>query len=382
MTSRPLIVHIVFRFDYGGMENGIVNIVNRLADSEFHHAIVALTESTSFSSRLRHGVPVYALGKRPGKDPATYLRLFRLLRRLRPTVVHTRNLGTLDCVFVAVLAGVPVRIHGEHGWDVFDPDGTRRKYRLLRRAASLFVRTFVTVSDDLRQWLTTVVGIPAKKVVRISNGVDTERFRPRATCSEGSALPSAIFGADSVVIGSVTRFAVIKDPLNLVEAFVRLRANGGEDGRALRLCMIGDGELRTEALARLERAGEARAAWLPGGRDDIPELLRGMDIFVLASLREGISNTLLEAMASGLPIVATETGGNTELVSPGESGKLVQTGDSEALANAIAAYVADPDLRTRHGRRARDRAVAQFSIVAMVESYRRLYDLALTAAEA
>ena len=107
-----------------------------------------------------------------------------------------------------------------------------------------------------------------------------------------------------------------------------------------------------------------------------------MDIFVLASLREGISNTLLEAMASGLPIVATETGGNTELVSPGESGKLVQTGDSEALANAIAAYVADPDLRTRHGRRARDRAVAQFSIVAMVESYRRLYDLALTAAEA
>ena len=376
-----LIVHIVFRFDYGGLENGVVNVVNGLAKQGYRHAVIALTESTAFSRRLCEGVPVYALGKRPGKDPGAYLRLFRLLRKLRPAVVHTRNLGTIDCAFVAFAAGVPVRIHGEHGWDVFDPDGTRRKYRWLRRVASKLVQTFVTVSEDLRGYLITVVGIPPKKVTRISNGVDTDRFRPRAE-DEPSVLPVRIFGANTVVVGSVTRFAPIKDPLNLVEAFIRLRAATAERGRELRLCMIGDGELRAQALARLTEAGAADAAWLPGGRDDIPALLRSMDVFVLGSLREGISNTVLEAMASGLPVVATATGGNLELVTPGETGALVPPADAAALAEAIAAYVVDPALSARHGRSARDRAVRQFSIAAMVASYRRLYDHCLTPVEA
>lgn len=100
---RPLIVHVVFRFDYGGLENGVVNIVNGLVGKEFRHAIIALSAATDFSKRLRGQVPVYALGKKPGKDPAIYWRLFKLFRRLRPAIVHTRNLGTLDCAFFAPL---------------------------------------------------------------------------------------------------------------------------------------------------------------------------------------------------------------------------------------------------------------------------------------
>jgi len=122
---RPLIAHIVFRFDYGGLENGVVNVVNGLPESEFRHAIVALTEATAFSSRLKRAdVSVHALGKRPGKDPAALLRLFRLLRTMKPTLVHTRNLATIEGALVAALAGVPCRIHGEHGWDVHDPEQT------------------------------------------------------------------------------------------------------------------------------------------------------------------------------------------------------------------------------------------------------------------
>jgi sugar transferase (PEP-CTERM/EpsH1 system associated) len=381
MTRPALVAHIVVRFDYGGLENGVVNVVNGLSGGEFRHAVIALTESTDFSSRLRDGVPVYALGKRGGKDPGAYLRLFRLLRKLRPTVVHTRNVGTLDCAFIAWLAGVPIRIHGEHGWDVFDPDGATRKYRFLRRAMSPFVASFVAVSRELRDWLVASVRVPGTKVARICNGVDTDRFRPRET-DEPSPLPTEIFGGEHVVVGSVTRFTRIKDPLNLIDAFLRLRRDPALTGRSLRLVMIGDGELRAEAVARLEQAGALSEAWLPGSRDDVAALLRAMDIFVLGSKREGISNTVLEAMASGLPVIATATGGNDELILAGETGQLVPAENSVALAEAIAKYVSDADLRRNHGRHARGRALSDFSLSVMIGNYRRLYETTICPVDA
>ncbi len=372
MTQDPLIVQIVQRFDYGGIENGVVNVVNGLAGAPYRQAIIALTEATEFRRRLRGDVPVYAIGKRAGKDPGAYLRLFRLLRELKPAAVHSRNMGTLDCVLIAFLAGVPFRIHGEHGWDVYDPQGNNRKYRFLRRSLSHLVHTFVTVSEELRQWMVRVVGIPAAKVVRICNGVDTAKFHPREGGEIGVQLPAEMRVDGSAVIGSVTRFAAIKDPLNVVNAFIRVQQE--PVGSLLRLLMVGDGELRAEALRRLEASGAAAATWLPGSRDDIPELLRSMDVFVLGSLREGISNTVLEAMASGLPVIATATGGNGELVDSGRTGVLVPPGDTAALADAIRGYAADAELRARHGKQARQRAVEQFSIAGMVDNYRRLYD--------
>jgi sugar transferase (PEP-CTERM/EpsH1 system associated) len=378
--TQPLIVHIVFRFDYGGLENGLVNLING-ASGKFRHAIIALTESTEFSKRLRDPIPIYELHKRPGKDPKTYLRLFRLLRKLRPAAVHTRNLGTLDCAVIAAFAGVPVRIHGEHGWDIFDPDGTNPKYRLMRRFAGRFVRRFVTVSQDLKRWLVNVVGISADKITSICNGVDVERFRPR-TAGDVSPLPADVFGAGAVVVGSVTRFEPIKDPLNLIEAFIRVRARADAAARSVRLLMVGDGELRNRALARLAEAGAADAAWLPGSRADVAPLLRCMDVFVLGSLREGISNTVLEAMASGVPVIATATGGNPELVADGDTGRLVPPGDAEALAAAIDHYVRDRDARAEAGRRARLRALEKFSLGVMLHNYEDLYDRALATVEA
>ena len=372
--QRPLIAHVLFRFDYGGLENGVVNQINGMPDADFRHVVVALTVSTSFRERLRKDVEVFELRKRPGKDLPAYWRLFRLLRRLRPAVVHTRNFGTLDCAAIACLAGVPVRIHGEHGWDVFDPDGRVRKYRFVRRALSPLVHAFVTVSKDLRTWLGSVVGIPTQKIIWICNGVDTAKFHPRAA-DDRAALPAG-FRDGAYVIGTVTRFSAIKDPLNLVEAFIQLRARSPLS-ESLRLVMIGDGELRDAALTRLRAAGLADAAWLPGSREDIPQLLRQLDLFVLGSLREGISNTILEAMASGVPVVATATGGSVELIDAGRTGQLVAPGDSAALAEAIAAYAVDADLGRRHGRAARQDAETRFSLAAMIAHYRRLYQRSL-----
>src|SRR5690606_27113430 len=160
-TARHMIVHIVHRFDYGGLENGVVNVINETSGLGLRHAVVTLTEATDFSRRLLGDVSVYAIGKRPGKDLRAYMRLFRLLRELRPAVVHTRNVGTIDCSLIAFLAGVPARVHGEHGWDVYDPDGTNPKYQRIRRIFGRFVNRFVTVSEDLCNWLVSNVGLPA-----------------------------------------------------------------------------------------------------------------------------------------------------------------------------------------------------------------------------
>ncbi|MGH8177836.1 MAG: TIGR03088 family PEP-CTERM/XrtA system glycosyltransferase [Steroidobacter sp.] len=373
-AARPLIAHIVFRFDYGGLENGIVNIVNSLPAGEFDHAIIALTESSEFSSRIRRpDVRVFSLHKQPGTDIGAYVRLWKLLRRIKPAVVHTRNIGTMDCLFVAWLAGAPVRIHGEHGWDVHDPDGTNRKYLAMRRVLNLITHAFVTVSRDLEQWLLGRVGIPSRKVMQICNGVDTERFRPVSTAARRASLPADRFPANCIVIGSVSRLTAIKDPLNLVRAFLAIRKPLATAGRDVRLALIGDGPLRASIETEIRAAGEEQAVWLSGSRDDVAELMQALDIFVLGSQREGISNTVLEAMATGLPVIASATGGNLELVESGVTGKLVPPGDSAALANAIRSYVEDDSTRLAHGAAARARAEQVYSLGGMVNRYRELY---------
>jgi sugar transferase (PEP-CTERM/EpsH1 system associated) len=358
-VERPLIAHIIFRLDYGGLENGVVNIVNGLPEDAFRHAIIALTDVRDFRERIRRtDVGLFALNKRPGKDPGTYLRLYRLLKKLRPAVAHTRNLGTLEGAVVARLAGVPSRVHSEHGWDEYDPHGTNRKYHAMRRFVSPLVNRFVAVSQEIERWLSDSVGIRREKVMRICNGVDTQRFRP-ATGSAERLLPSDRFPPGSIVVGSVTRFKAIKDPLNLVRAFITARREPA--GGRLRLVMAGDGELRGPAQQLLQEAGEEGNAWLPGSRDDIPQLLRAMDVFVLGSLREGISNTVLEAMAAGLPVVASATGRLLPPASPGE------------LAAALLDYARDDALRVAHGRAARARVESDYSLQRMLADYDALY---------
>jgi sugar transferase (PEP-CTERM/EpsH1 system associated) len=373
--ARPLIAHVLFRFDYGGLENGIVNVVNGLPADEFDHAIIALTEASAFRTRIRRAdVQVYALNKKPGRDLRAYQRLWSLLREIKPTVVHTRNVGTLDCQLFAWLAGVPCRIHGEHGWDTHDPDGTNRKFHLIRRLFNPFTQTFVTVSDDLKQWLIERVGIPSRKVMQICNGVDTQHFRPRASAADRSLLPAG-FTPSSIVIGSVTRLTQIKDPLNVVRAFLAIRGPMKAAGHDIRLALIGDGPLRGAVETAVRASAEPDAVWLAGSRDDVAALLRAMDIFVLGSQREGISNTVLEAMASGLPVVATATGGNFELVERGVTGELVPPGDSPELASAIHGYASDAARRLAHGAAGRARAERVYSLSGMMNRYAELYSM-------
>ena len=382
MTAPPpLIAHVVYRFGLGGLENGIVNLVNRMPGQRWRHAIVSLTDiSAEFAERIeRSDLQTIALDKRPGHLLRDYPRLYRLFKELRPAVVHTRNLAALEAVVPAWAARVPVRIHGEHGWDIHDPAGNRRRYRLVRRLYRPFVTRYVALSRHLEEYLERQVGVAAADVSQIYNGVDTDRFRPAAEARP--AIPGCPFGGGGQwLIGTVGRMEAIKDPLNLARAFVRALELQPSAAKQLRLILVGGGALREAVDAFLARAGVRGQVWFAGERDDIPEVMRGLDCFVLPSLAEGVSNTILEAMASRLPIVATRVGGNSELIESGMTGALVPPANSDALAEAILGYFNDPATARRHARAAHRAAESRFSLARMVADYTSLYERALAAA--
>ena len=368
---RISIAHIVYRFAIGGLENGVVNLVNNLPAQRFRHMIISLTEVTDLANRVQNPeVTFHALGKREGLNPGVYFRLWRLLRQLRPDIVHTRNLGTLDCQLPALLAGVRCRIHGEHGRDVRDLERTNLRHLLVRRAFRPLVGRYVSLSMDIDSWLKNEVGVPAQRVVQIYNGVDTDRFKPVSRNPGGGVF----------TIGTVGRLQGEKAPLTLIEAFAMLCSSRLPTKKMeIRLIMAGDGPLRSEVERKIKELGIESKVWLTGSRDDVAALMHDFDVFVLPSLTEGVSNTILEAMSSGLPVVATRVGGNPELVAEGQTGMLVAPADPDAMADAMAAYAGNPSLVAAHGAAARRRVLERFSLDAMVSGYQTLYEQAMGA---
>ncbi len=372
MTERPLVAHVVYRFDTGGLENGVVNLVNRMTD--WRHVVIALTEAVpTFCARVNNPeVEFVSLHKPAGHGVRVFPAMRRELRRLRPQVVHTRNLAALEMQLPAAWAGVPLRVHGEHGRDAHDVDGSVRKYQWLRRAHRPFVHHWVALSRDLAAYLEQRAGVPPRRITQIFNGVDIQRFTPVARRLPIDGCPFVDQGL--CLIGSVGRMQTVKAQPLLAQAFVRALQLRLALRETARLVLVGDGPLRAECEQVLTSAGCRDLAWLPGERRDVPAVMQGLDLFVLPSLAEGISNTILEAMASGLPVVATAVGGNADLVADGDSGQIVAPGDVEALAHALAAWAGDAPRRLRAGATGRHIVEQRFSLPAMVDAYRRVYE--------
>lgn len=363
----------MFRFDTGGLENGVANLINHMPPDAYRHAVISLTSITDFRRRiLNRDVQFIALEKPSGHAIWMYPQLFQIFRKLRPSIVHSRNLAALEVVVPAWAAGVPVRIHGEHGRDVGDLDGSNRKYQWVRRAYRPFVNRYVALSKDLDTYLTCRVGIHQTAVAQIYNGVDLQHFAP---CAARVPIAGCPFSDPShFIFGTVGRMQTVKDQTLLARAFILTLQRAPELRTRLRLVMVGDGPLRAEARQLLDAAGVSDLAWLPGERTDIPEVLRGLDVFVLPSLAEGISNTILEAMASGLPVIATRVGGNPELLTEDKTGLLVPAADEKAMAAALLAYARDPERARAAGQAGRADVERRFSLQGMVSAYRDLYD--------
>ncbi|MEO7762129.1 MAG: TIGR03088 family PEP-CTERM/XrtA system glycosyltransferase [Casimicrobiaceae bacterium] len=370
-------VHVIHRLNVGGLENGLVNLINHMPEERMHHAVICLTDYSDFSNRIRRrDVPLFALHKPAGNSPRTMYRLWKLLRKLRPDILHTRNLGALEGSLAGALAGVRSRIHGEHGRDSSDLDGNNVRHQVVRRLFKPFVHRQIALSKDLEHYLEDKVRVPHERIVQLYNGVDTMLFHPPAMGRE--TLDGIAFAPDDFVIGTIGRMHPVKDQLTLARAFVAMHRLAPDLAARLKLVMVGEGPLRAPVAEVLRQAGLDNAAWLPGERDDVPRIMRGLDLFVLPSLAEGISNTILEAMATGLPVVATAVGGNPELLDDARTGTLVPRADPEAMAQAMLRYATDPLERRRQGLAARARVESEFSMNSMVNAYLGLYEQMLS----
>jgi len=365
MSRTIRILHVLHAFSAGGLENGIVNIINH-SPAHVEHELCLLSKSGEFSARLTRPVVVHEMNKKSGNGFGIILQLRDLFRRCNADIVHTRNWAAFDGVLAACITPKPVLIHGEHGRDISDPQGKVYRRNLARRLMAFRARKYVAVSKDLYTWLKQTVRIPGGKLAFIPNGVDTDRFSPVADSRLRAELG---IGQDEFVIGTIGRLDPVKNQLGLIRAVRMLQ----EKGFPLRLVIVGDGPLRTEIEHAANESLLAPRPIVLGYRPDVERLYRTFDVFVLNSVAEGMSNTLLEAMASGLPIICTAVGGNVELVADQETGALVPAGDDRALAEAIQRYWASTDVRKTHGINARLSAVDNFSIQQMIDRYMALY---------
>lgn len=361
-----LVVHLVYSFGCGGLQTLLAECIDRLPPDKYRHAVICLTEKTNQGVIVsRADTAFYELHKSPGNDISTHLRLWKLLRKLHPSILHTYNVGTIEYSVTALLADVPVRIHAEHGRDSVEIDGKHRRYNLLRRLLATVIDAYVPVSADLGEWLHHTVKIRQQKITMVTNGVDTARYAP--------SRAARVAGPATIWIGTIGRVDHIKNHLGLLDIFQRVLNRFPPPEFDVRLAIIGDGSLLGVLRETVASQGLADNVWLPGSRNDVADLMRNFSIFVLPSLSEATPVVILEAMATGLPVVATRVGGVPQLVLNNDTGLVVDPADPAAFADAISAYILDAEMRHRHGERGRKHVQVHYGIDAMIDGYDSLY---------
>ena len=366
-TERPRVLQIIDTLGVGGTELGLARLVGRTKE-QFEHAVLCIREGGGTAAQLEaQHVPVLELHKPPGTQWQLPLRIAGICRHLRPHIVHTRNWGTMDAVIGACLARVPVLVHGEHGFGIGDVTGAHLHRRWVRRILSAGIDRFVAVSEHLRNLLVDELGIRPSKVTLIRSGIDVERFQTRADCTELRAQLG--YAQDDFVIGSVGRLDPVKNFPALIDAMAAVVTRLPR----ARLMVAGAGPDEQRLRQQVQSAGLNGQIRLLGYRKNIPELLNIMDVFVLPSLAEGTCNAILEAMAVGLPVVATRVAGNPELVLDGATGLLVSPQDFRALADRIQFYANNPDIRRQHGLAGREHVLRYYTVEHMVDAYADLY---------
>jgi glycosyltransferase involved in cell wall biosynthesis len=320
---------------------------------------------------LLHIEPALVRELHPFKDLAALLRIVWFLRRGHYDIVHTHTAKAATLGRIAArMAGVPVVVHTVHGW-VFTaehPASHSRVYlELERRLAPLCDALVVVAENDREEGLSLGVG-RASQYVLIRSGIELRDYRD-VPLSQFEARRRIGLPDDAYVVGSIGRLSPPKCPEVAVAAFAKLAA---ECPRA-RLVIVGDGWQRDDVETEVRRLGLADRVHLLGLRTDVPQLLRAFDVFILTSSHEGLPRTLPQAMAAGLPIVATQVGGVPNAVENGETGWLAPAGDAEALGERLLALARDPEVARRMGEAGRAR-VDEFSVNRMVRQLELLYE--------
>ncbi|MBX9677906.1 MAG: glycosyltransferase [Gemmataceae bacterium] len=352
--TRTRVVHVSLGLDVGGQERLLVEFARHADREKFDLTFVSLTSRGIIADAIDEARwPVLALGERPGFSVGRFFRVGRLLRSLEADILHTHDDGPL--VYGSLggrLGRVGRHVHTHHHGLL--PNVSRRQQRLAGWAARL-TYAFVCVSEDSARQM-TAGGVPVRKIRTLHNGIDLDRFSFQGSNPAGPVV-------------TVARLS----PEKAIENLLRAAAIVVASDRSFRLEIAGDGQCR-EDLHRLTRELklEDHVTFL-GEIRDVPALLARASLFVLPSRTEGISLTLLEAMARGLPVVTTRVGGNPEVVDDGKTGFLVPSQDPAELAVAILRMRADPAESQAMGRLGRHRVETHFDVRRMIRDYEELY---------
>ncbi len=367
MSSRSRILHVLYRMGTGGTELALKKLAAELDPKRFENIIctIAPQATTEDVSDIRY----VTLGRTGSKTGFLLPQLLQLFRRERPDVVHSRNWGAIEAVPAAKLAGVRRVIHSEHGRDIHTMNGDPLRRRLFRRMCYSMANEIVAVSPELSRHYAAQLGIRADRFKVIPNGVNTTKFCPNDEARLRFRQHLGISG-QTVVLGTLARLDPVKDHQTLLRA----SAQAIQAGAPLHVVIAGDGpeKRRLIELTASVPVLQGHVSFVAETRQP-EDCLNGFDIFALTSLSEGMSNTLLEAMATALPCIVTRVGSNADLVQEGETGFLASAGNAEKLAQHIATLAADAQLRHDLGLRGRSRVESQFNLRKMVESYSRLY---------
>lgn len=354
------VLHIVLNLNVGGLERFIVELIKNFSGDVVTY-ILCLEEEGVLAGQVNG--TVIALNEKPGLKLKSINKITEIIRQNKIHLVHTHNEAAH---FYGAIAGVfcklPV-IHTRHG----RYQHSSNKKMLLNTLASLLSTRIVGVSDDISHLITKAEFIKKEKVLTILNGVDIGEYLPRVS----GMIPADIFGATAgcVRIGIVARLDMVKDHANLLDACDLLHKQAVD----FRLIVVGDGPLRCQLEHRVKELQLDQKVGFTGTRHDIAAVLNMLDIFVLSSKSEGISMTLLESMSCCLPVVATEVGGNPEVVVDGETGYLVPPENPGALADKLLQLILDPALRKSMGVAGREQIMSKFSISQTASAYEQLY---------
>ena len=361
--KAPVIAHLIYRLDIGGLERVMLNCINQMQGEKFQHVIISLTDANNFAQAEHNHIEVFCLGKKQGSDLGIHFKLFKLLRKIKPAILHTYNLPTIEYHPISWLAGVKGHIHAEHGRDIGDPQGLNKKHNFLRKLMANFIQRYVCVSEDLHQWLISTVGISQGKALLIQNGINTDHFNLPKTLNKENTK--------QLRFAIVARITPVKDHQNLLNAFVLLQEQIGS-AKMPQLAIVGDGEQRAQLEQYCQDHALSTVEFL-GARDDIAQILANTDVFVLSSIAEGIPMTILEAMSGKTPIVATRVGGIPEVVDDAKEGFLVEKSNPAALAKGFLRYINQPELIVEHGENARAKVLKKFNEKYMVQAYLEQY---------
>ena len=365
--NQPLrIAHIVHSLGAGGMENGVVNIIRALQGSDFQFSVICLTRSGAFRERLPKGTPVLELNKPPGLSPTVSLRMARAIARNGTTTLHTHNLAAL---IYGVPAGLLARcgqiLHGEHAQ--LSPAELTPRRLAIRRFLYRFTARVHTVSHGQKLELEHL-GFPPQNIEAVINGVDTGRFHP----GDDRSAARARFGIlpDATVLGMVGRFGEFKRHQALIEAFETLAS---QHPNLVLLMPGGGGPMEKVTRDRVASSPFAARMILPGFMADPLPAYQAMDLLVVPSLNEGLSNAALEAMASGVPVLAHHACGAAELLGGESGGWVCDLSSTQLLSESLGRLLGDPHAITTMSATALERVKDGYSINSMIRHYRRLY---------